>query len=46
MEEGLAEFRSDMQVVWLYYSAEASDPEGTKCGMSGLRHLLNSLLRS
>ena len=28
MEEGLAEFRSDMQVVWLYYSAEASDPEG------------------
>ena len=28
MEEGLAEFRSGMHVVWLYYSAEASDPEG------------------
>ena len=28
MEEGLAEFRSDKDVVWLDYSAEASDPQG------------------
>ena len=28
MEEGLAEFRSGKDVVWLYYRAEASDPDG------------------
>ena len=28
MEEGLAEFRSGKDVVWLYYTAEASDPDG------------------
>ena len=28
MEEGLAEFRSDKDVVWLYYTAEARDPDG------------------
>lgn len=28
MEEGLAEFRSGKDVVWLYYTAQASDPDG------------------
>ncbi|MDE2997693.1 MAG: hypothetical protein OXU79_01285 [Gemmatimonadota bacterium] len=28
MKEGLAEFRTGKDVVWLYYTAEASDPEG------------------
>lgn len=28
MEEGLAELHSDSDVVWLYYSAQASDPTG------------------
>ncbi len=28
MDEKLAEFRSDKDVVWLHYSAEASDPDG------------------
>lgn len=28
MEEGLAEFRSDKDVVWLYYNSEANDPDG------------------